>query len=73
MKVSQRQKKIIEALLRASGDLSAGELAKAADVSARTVHRELADVEALLAEVGVGLQKKAGAGMRLDAAPERLA
>ncbi|TLS49205.1 transcription antiterminator [Paenibacillus antri] len=72
MKVSQRQKKIVEALLRASSDLSAGELAKAADVSARTVHRELADVESLLADVGVGLQKKAGAGIRLDADPGRL-
>ncbi|WP_309120905.1 BglG family transcription antiterminator [Paenibacillus sp.] len=72
MKVSQRQKKIVEALLRAPGDLSAGELAKAADVSARTVHRELADVESLLADVGVGLQKKAGAGIRLDADPGRL-
>ncbi|HZG58367.1 BglG family transcription antiterminator, partial [Paenibacillus sp.] len=73
MNVSGRQKKIIEALLRASGDLSAGELAGAAGVSARTVHRELPDVEALLGCVGVGLLKKAGAGMRLEGEPERLA
>ncbi len=73
MKISGRQKSIVEALMRASGDLAAGELAKAAGVSARTVHRELPDVEALLADVGVGLVKKAGAGMRLDADPDRLA
>ncbi|HZG86451.1 BglG family transcription antiterminator [Paenibacillus sp.] len=73
MKVSQRQKKIIEALLRAHGDVSAGELAEAAGVSGRTVHRELPDIEALLASVGVALHKKAGAGLRLDAPPERLA
>jgi len=72
MKVSQRQKKIIEALLRAQGDVTAGELAEEAGVSSRTVHRELPDIEELLAAVGVALHKKAGAGLRLDAPRERL-
>jgi len=73
LKISQRQKKIIEALLHAADDLTAHDIAEQTNVSSRTVHRELAEIETLLASVGIGLVKRAGIGMRLSADAERLA
>ena len=49
--------------------MTAGEIAEALAVSAKTVSRELPKVEQLLAEHGMRLEKKAGSGLWLEGGP----
>ncbi|MCZ8522298.1 MULTISPECIES: BglG family transcription antiterminator [Paenibacillus] len=72
MRVSTRQRQIIQLLLLRSDGITAGEIAEEIKVSTRTVHRELEELEAVLAEYGVELQKKSGKGMLLQAGEEEL-
>jgi mannitol operon transcriptional antiterminator len=67
MKVSKRQQQIIEMLLKRQGEITVGEIAQEIDVSSRTVHRELLEIEAVLETYGVSLLKKAGIGIQIHA------
>ncbi|AEI38960.1 BglG family transcription antiterminator [Paenibacillus mucilaginosus] len=72
MRVSTRQRQIIQLLLLRRDGITAGEIAEEIKVSTRTVHRELDELEAVLAEYGVELLKKAGKGLLLQAPGEEL-
>ncbi|CAI6086930.1 BglG family transcription antiterminator [Cohnella sp. JJ-181] len=65
MSVSNRTRRILELLLRSGREMTAAELAAGLQVSSRTVHRELAAVEDLLAGQAVSLVKKSGSGIAL--------
>ncbi|WP_336787724.1 BglG family transcription antiterminator [Paenibacillus sp. MMO-177] len=66
MRISSRSRRILELLLRNDQDLTAAQIAAEIQVSARTVHRELAAVEEILLAEGARLLKKSGSGIRLQ-------
>lgn len=66
MRISSRSRKILEVLLSSNHDLTAAQIAAEIQVSARTVHRELALLETFLQHHGVKLLKKSGLGIRLE-------
>jgi mannitol operon transcriptional antiterminator len=72
MRVSNRQRQIIEVLLSKEDEITAGEIAAQIKVSTRTVHRELAEIESVLASAGISLLKKSGIGIQLSAGAEAL-
>lgn len=72
MIVSNRTRRILELLLRSGREMTAAELAAGLQVSSRTVHRELAAVEDLLAGQAVSLVKKSGSGIALQGDPAAL-
>ena len=61
-----RQRLVLDHLLAAQGDVTAGELAQIIGTSVRTVRRDLPDIEGFLRPYRLTLQKKAGAGLRLS-------
>jgi mannitol operon transcriptional antiterminator len=73
MHISGRQRQILELLLNHKNEITAGEIAEEIKVSVRTVHRELSELEAVLAANGVSLQKKSGKGIYLQAPDHKLA
>ncbi len=73
MAISKRSAEILRELCRTEGRyVPVGELAQALSVSAKTVSRELPEVERLLAVRGMALSRKAGAGVRLEGGSEAL-
>jgi mannitol operon transcriptional antiterminator len=72
MSLSYRHRQILELLLRVPDDITAGEIAAEINVSTRTIHRELSELETLLADSGLILQKKSGKGIQLQGKPEDL-
>ncbi|MDD9267277.1 BglG family transcription antiterminator [Paenibacillus sp. GCM10023248] len=66
MRLTHRHRQILELLLRREGEVTAGEIAAEINVSTRTVHRELADLETIVQNAGLTLQKKSGKGMLLQ-------
>lgn len=72
MKLSSRQRQILELLLNRREEMTAGEIAEDINVSARTVHRELAELETTLAASGAALRKKSGKGIQLQAPEDKL-
>jgi mannitol operon transcriptional antiterminator len=61
-----RQRLILDHLLTAKDDVTAGELAQLIGTSVRTVRRDLPEIENFLRPYRLTLQKKAGAGLRLN-------
>ncbi len=61
-----RQRLILDHLLAAKDDVTAGELAELIGTSVRTVRRDLPEIESFLRPYRLTLQKKAGAGLRLN-------
>lgn len=72
MKLSTRQRQIIEMLIKSEHELTAAEMAREIQVSPRTIHRGLLEIEEVLREYDVILHKKAGTGIQLQATPEQL-
>jgi mannitol operon transcriptional antiterminator len=72
MSLSNRNRQILELLMNRTDDITAGEIAVEINVSTRTVHRELSELETILAAYGLTLQKKSGKGIHLQAEPEKL-
>lgn len=72
MSLSNRNRQILELLMNRTDDITAGEIAAEINVSTRTVHRELSELETILAAYGLTLQKKSGKGIHLQAEPEKL-
>jgi mannitol operon transcriptional antiterminator len=70
VKVSKRQRQIIEMLIERKNEMTAAEIAQVLKLSTRTIHRELPEIEAILYASGVTLQKKAGTGIQIYASPE---
>lgn len=66
MNMSNRSRQIIETLLQADQDLTVAEIGNKIMVSARTIHRELTNVEAYLKPFDIVLIRKAGLGIRLQ-------
>ncbi|MDF2963167.1 MAG: modulated transcriptional regulator MtlR family protein, partial [Paenibacillus sp.] len=72
MSLSHRHRQILELLLSRNDDITAGEIAAEINVSTRTVHRELSDLETILSASGLALQKKSGKGIHLQGDPEEI-
>jgi mannitol operon transcriptional antiterminator len=66
MKLSNRQRRILEVLLNRQGEVTAGQLAQDVQISSRTVHRELQELELVLDLHGISLVKKSGLGIILE-------
>jgi mannitol operon transcriptional antiterminator len=67
---TNRQRQIVELLLKRKEEITAGEIAFETKVSTRTILRELAELETALKSYGAELQKKSGIGILLQAEPE---
>ncbi|MFB9329050.1 PRD domain-containing protein [Paenibacillus aurantiacus] len=72
MKMSNRQRQIAALLTNRQGGMTVAEIAESIGVSARTVHRELQDIESALTAAGIALLRKSGSGLALEAEPEKL-
>lgn len=65
MYISARERQILEILLTESNELTVKDLADKIGVSGRTVHRDLKNVEDILEEYNLSLQKKSGVGIQI--------
>lgn len=72
MNISSRQRHILEILLREQNGITIGTIAKEVEVSSRTIHRELNELEKLIKQFGCTLKKKAGKGLCITGKKERL-
>lgn len=70
MFLSTRQHALLSILLHGDSYATAEQLAVELDSSTRTVHRELKELEPILAPYGLGLVKKTGAGVLLSGTRE---
>lgn len=70
MIVSNRQRRLLEVLLKRQEEVTAGELAEELQISARTVHREIQELEPLLEASGLSLVRKSGIGISLQGSEE---
>jgi mannitol operon transcriptional antiterminator len=70
--VSNRQRRILEVLLNRQGEVTAGEMAEEVQISTRTVHRELLELEPILSNNELSLVKKSGVGILIDGDAESL-
>jgi mannitol operon transcriptional antiterminator len=66
MNVTSRQRMILNILLTEEQEITVNEIAEQIEVSTRTIHRELNDIEDLLAVYQLQLVKKAGIGILID-------
>ncbi|GAA4702458.1 BglG family transcription antiterminator [Brevibacillus fulvus] len=66
MTVTSRQRLILNVLLAEPQGVTVREIAEQVEVSTRTVHRELGELEHLLADYDLRLTKKAGIGIFLE-------
>ncbi|MCR2807657.1 BglG family transcription antiterminator [Paenibacillus soyae] len=69
MIVSNRQRRILEMLLHRR-EATASEIAEEVQISARTVHRDLREIKALLSDYGLSLMTKSGKGITIEGADE---
>ncbi len=72
VRVSNRQRQIIEILLERKNEMTVADIAQETNVSPRTIHRELSEIEVILNAYGISLMKKAGIGIQIFANPEQL-
>jgi mannitol operon transcriptional antiterminator len=72
MHISSRQRHILEILLRDCEGITIGKIAEEIQVSSRTVHRELKELEKLLKRYELNLKKKAGTGLFIQGKKEKL-
>ena len=71
MSVSSRQRAILNILLTETQAITIKDVADRVEVSTRTVHRELNDIEPLLEEYQLELIKKSGIGVVIDGNEEQ--
>ncbi|MBA4603801.1 BglG family transcription antiterminator [Thermoactinomyces mirandus] len=72
MYITARERLILETLLSATEKVTVQNLAKELDVSVRTIHRDLKEIERLLKDFRLRLLKKPGVGIRLAGEQERI-
>jgi mannitol operon transcriptional antiterminator len=65
MYISARERQVLEILLTETGELTVKDLADQIGVSGRTIHRDLKNVEDILEEYNLTLQKKSGVGIHV--------
>ena len=65
MYISARERQILEILLKNTDEMTVKDLAKQIGVSGRTIHRDLKNVEDILGEYNLSLQKKSGVGVQI--------
>lgn len=65
MKVSNRQRKILELLFSRQDEITADQLGQTIGISSRTVHRELQILDPVLAGSDIALVRKSGTGIKL--------
>lgn len=63
MYISARERQILEILITANDEITVKDLANQIGVSGRTIHRDLKNVEDVLTEYDLSLQKKSGVGV----------
>jgi mannitol operon transcriptional antiterminator len=66
MNVTSRQRTILNILLTEEQEITVNEIAEQIEVSTRTIHRELNDIEDLLSVYQLQLVKKAGIGILIE-------
>jgi mannitol operon transcriptional antiterminator len=66
MNVTSRQRMILNILLTEEQEITVNEIAEQIEVSTRTIHRELNDIEDLLSVYQLQLVKKAGIGIIIE-------
>lgn len=66
MNVTSRQRMILNILLTEEQEITVNEIAEQIEVSTRTIHRELSDIENLLSAYQLQLVKKAGIGIAIE-------
>lgn len=71
MRVTSRQRAIMEMLLDEPKSLTVGAIAQQVGVSTRTIHRELDAVEPLIREYGLELVRRTGSGVELSGTAEQ--
>jgi mannitol operon transcriptional antiterminator len=72
MYISARERQILEILLTEKNELTVSDLAKQIGVSSRTIHRDLKNVEDILKEYHLVLQKKSGVGVQITGESENI-
>lgn len=72
MHISSRQRHILEILLRDDEESTIGKIAEEIQVSSRTIHRELKEIEKLLKKYELTLRKKAGTGLSIQGSQKKL-
>jgi mannitol operon transcriptional antiterminator len=65
MYISARERQILEILLTETDEITVKDLANQIGVSGRTVHRDLKNIEDILDEYDLFLQKKSGVGVQI--------
>ena len=65
MYISARERQILEILLNETSELTVKDLADKIGVSGRTIHRDLKNIEDILEEYHLSLQKKSGVGIQI--------
>src|SRR5690625_294108 len=63
--ISGRERKIVEALLKARQAITMSELASELEVSSRTIHRDLKNVEEIVSAFDITLDRKSGSGLEM--------
>lgn len=66
MYISGRERKVLEMLLDKQGNITVKQLAKKLEVSARTLHRDLKNIEEILSGYNLTLVKKSGVGVQIS-------
>lgn len=72
MYITARERLILEILLSGAEKVTVKSLARELDVSVRTIHRDLKEIERLLKEYSLDLLKKPGVGIRLAGEKEKV-
>ncbi|WP_078382193.1 BglG family transcription antiterminator [Sutcliffiella halmapala] len=72
MYITARERQILELLLSSEQEITVKDLANEIDVSPRTVHRDLKDVEETLQHYELSLIKKSGVGIQIIGDPEHI-
>src|SRR5699024_12371702 len=66
--LSGRERKMLEYLLEAQEAVTIKTIAATLDVSERTVHRDLANIERILFDYNMGINKQSGVGLQISGA-----
>jgi mannitol operon transcriptional antiterminator len=72
MYISARERQILEILLTEKDEITVKDLADQIGVSGRTVHRDLKNVEDILTEYDLSLQKKSGVGVQISGSKDKI-
>ncbi|MFC6604645.1 BglG family transcription antiterminator [Ectobacillus funiculus] len=72
MYISARERQILEILLSTTDELTVKELADTIQVSVRTIHRDLKNLEDVLKEYDLSLLKKSGVGVQVSGSEQRV-